>query len=160
MPDPKKTELEAREAALAAREAAFEQQLAKNHRAEVQAFAEKLASEGRILPRQQSALIEFLCAIPDDATLNFSDAGASVSKPSLTWFKTFLSELPVAVEFAEKSAPENDKAAKPKYRVVAPEGYSTDPKDAEKMQSIMAYAETHDLDFASAAVLVDQQQRG
>ena len=152
----KEVAIAARETAIAAKEAAFAELQAKHRRNENLAFAEKLASEGRVLPRQQVALAEFLCALPEETSLNFSEGDTEVTKPASVWFKNFLTELPVAVDFTEKSAPETPPTTK-HHKVAVPDGYRVDPKDAAKHQAILSYAETNKVDFVTAALAVDQQ---
>ena len=106
--DAKAAELSAREAALAerekallAREAALQAEEAARKRADAVSFAEGLASEGRILPRDRSGVVELLLALPT-APLEFADGQSEAPNK---WLRDFLSRSPKQVEFSELSAP-------------------------------------------------------
>ena len=104
----KSAELSAREAALAdrekallAREAALQAEEAARKRADAVSFAEGLASEGRILPRDRSGVVELLLALPT-APLEFAEGQSEAPDK---WLRDFLSRIPKQIEFSELSAP-------------------------------------------------------
>ena len=103
------TDLAAREAALTAREtaiAAQEQQLqeriAAQRRRDATSFAEAQVQAGKVLPRQQTGLIELMLALPE-APLEFAEAGQTVKTEPRAWLEQFLAALPAQVDFAERS---------------------------------------------------------
>lgn len=92
-----KRQLEQRDAEIAAGKA-------RQLRSELTAFAETLIQEGRLLPRDQAGLVEFMAAIPADQVIEFAD-GDQVVKPNVNaWLKDFLKRLPVQVDFSERTA--------------------------------------------------------
>lgn len=96
-----------REAALAEREAklqAAEQRAADaaKQQAETEAaqFAERLAGEGRILPRHQAGLARILTLLPADASAEFAEREGQSAAPAV-FLRDFLSALPPQVQFGE-----------------------------------------------------------
>lgn len=96
--------LDAREKALAAREAAA-------RREDAAAFAEGLVSDGKILPRNQAAVVELLLALPAGGSpLNFAEGDDQVSKPADQVLRELLTSLPKVVDFSEKSGGNGDES--------------------------------------------------
>ena len=58
--------------------------------------------EGRLTPAQSEGLAAFMASLSESDTIAFSEGGKELSP--VAFMKTFLSRLPVQVEFAEKSA--------------------------------------------------------
>jgi hypothetical protein len=116
--DPSKTaDFAARDAALttreqdiAAREAKLREQEGKAARAEVIEFAAALVKEGRLLPRDQPAIVELLAQLQTaPATLEFAAAdGNQVKTGAADALRGFLKALPVQVDFAERSRDDRD----------------------------------------------------
>lgn len=78
---------------------------ARQERAELAAFAESLISQGRLLPVDKPALVEFMASVPADSTLEFAAAdGQAVKTAPRAWLEGFLKRLPVQVDYAERSA--------------------------------------------------------
>lgn len=101
------TALAEREAALAEREAklqAAEEQAAAaaQRQAETEAaqFAERLAGEGRILPRHQAGLARILTLLPAEASAEFAEAAGQQAQPAV-FLRDFLAALPPQVQFGE-----------------------------------------------------------
>lgn len=86
------SELEAREAAFAERQ----------RRAEAETVVTAAVREGRLTPAQSEGLAAFMASLSESDTIAFSEGGKELSP--VAFMKTFLSRLPVQVEFAEKSA--------------------------------------------------------
>lgn len=110
MPDDKKTvppvqpaaspeELARRVSELEAREAAFAE---RQRRAEAETVVTAAVREGRLTPAQSEGLAAFMASLSESDTIAFSEGGKELSP--VAFMKTFLSRLPVQVEFAEKSA--------------------------------------------------------
>ena len=95
-------QLAARESKVAQREAEITAQLAEEKRKEVTDFAEALVTNGKLLPRQKSPLVELMLNLPA-APLEFSEGDQTVSKGGEEVLRELLSSLPKQVEFAEKS---------------------------------------------------------
>ena len=113
-------EAQAKEVTLAAAEASARHQAATE-------FAEELAAEGKILPRDQQPIAELLTALPDDAAVHFAEGeGDAPSEGAASAFlRQFLSRLPVQVEFAERAGA-NDTSALP-ATLALPAGWTLDP---------------------------------
>lgn len=78
---------------------------AKQRKAEIAAFAEKLIAEGRLLPADKAGLVEFVAGVSSDSALEFADAAGQLVKTNhLAWLEGFLRRLPVQVDYAERSA--------------------------------------------------------
>jgi len=78
---------------------------ARQERAELAAFAESLISQGRLLPVDKPGLVEFMAAAPADSVLEFAAAnGQAVKTSPRAWLESFLSRLPVQIDYAERSA--------------------------------------------------------
>ena len=96
-----------REAALAAREAKVQaaeeraaQAVKQQAEAEAAQFAERLAGEGRILPRHQAGLARILTLLPPDAAAEFAEGEGQSAAPAV-FLRDFLATLPPQVQFGE-----------------------------------------------------------
>ena len=92
-------ELARRVSELEAREAAFAE---RQRRAEAETVVTAAVREGRLTPAQSEGLAAFMASLSESDTIAFSEGGKELSP--VAFMKTFLSRLPVQVEFAEKSA--------------------------------------------------------
>jgi hypothetical protein len=133
MPDTTTADFAARESALATRQHEIEQREKalrdrerETQRAAVVEFAAGLVAAGRLLPRQQAPIVELLVALEgaeQPHTLNFAAAdGTQTAVAAGAALRTFLGELPVQVDFAERGAGEHpghaaDFAAPPDVQV-------------------------------------------
>lgn len=118
MPDAINTaDFAARESALTtrqqqidAREAALLVQENTARRVGIVEFAAALVTAGKLLPRQQAPIVELLVALEgaeQPQTLNFAAAdGTQTAVVAGAALRTFLGELPVQIDFAERSAGE------------------------------------------------------
>lgn len=78
---------------------------ARQVRADIAAFAEKLIGEGRLLPVDKPGLVEFVAGVPADTVLEFAAVdGRTVKTAPRAWLEGFLKRLPVQVDYAERSA--------------------------------------------------------
>ena len=93
-------ELEAKARALAEREARLAAAEAAQKRAEVASFAEGLVKAGRLLPRDQAGVVEFLLAIPE-GEIAFAEGESTRRVEPAQWLREFLGRLPKQIEFAE-----------------------------------------------------------
>ena len=111
----KEADIKQREEAIAAREAEFaerEQRIeeadTERRRKEAVDFVETLIEEGKVLPRDQDPLAEFLCGLDDEAEMEFGEGEDKSTQPRRAWFTDFLSRLPNQVDFSERAAPGNE----------------------------------------------------
>lgn len=79
---------------IAAREAAV-------RRAELGAEVDKFIAEGRVLPAQKAALVEFMSALDTETQIEFGEGDTAEKLSQRQFMEKFLSELPKAVEFSE-----------------------------------------------------------
>lgn len=97
-------QLDAREQDLKRREDEQHQAQLAARRAEVTAFAETLATSGKILPRQKQPVIEMILAL-DSAPVSFADGSATVSRSPEEILREVLETKPAVLNFSEKSDP-------------------------------------------------------
>jgi hypothetical protein len=110
-PNPQTVDLAAQQAALAEREArvaAQEQQIAATTAAAARTsaveFADSLVTDGRLLPRNKSRVVELMLALPATQAVAFSgDDGSQQSKPAVEIFRELMLSLPKQIDFAVKS---------------------------------------------------------
>ncbi len=145
--------LDRKEQELLALERRLAEQAEQARRAEIAEFAERLAAEGRILPRQRPGIEAVLAAVDAEQPLEFGEGDEQYTGTAGAWLREFLASLPPRVEFAELSPPGTET---PVPGITAPSGYSVDPERAELHRKILAYAEQHDVDYATAALAVGE----
>ncbi len=90
-----------RETALSEREKTVEVAETRIRKAEYADFVESLVKAGKVLPTHKADLIEFMDAVNDVGTIEFSEGEKKVQKSALDFLKTFLSALPKQVDFSE-----------------------------------------------------------
>lgn len=139
-----KAALAAREAALAAKETEFAEREARlkageaaAQRTETVAFVEGLVSDGRVLPLDRDALVEFLAEAP---AIEFTEGDATVTKPRGEWFRAWLARLPKQVEFREVAGATDTEQA---VEFAAPSGYTVDPAQLALDRKAKAYKAEH-----------------
>ncbi|MBF0096274.1 MAG: hypothetical protein HQM04_06585 [Magnetococcales bacterium] len=93
----KEAELQRREAALQSKEAAFAEQERALKLRTVEAQVDKLVQTGKVLPKQQKDLVQFMAALPKEE-LQFAEGGKVVLGE---WLGSFLADLPPQVAFGE-----------------------------------------------------------
>lgn len=155
----RQAELDARAAELEARETALAASEARAQRRELAAFAEQLIEQGRLLPRHKARITELLFAVGDEAgqTLEFAEGDQQVKATPRQLLREFLAELPVRVDYAERSAPSGDDANDlPGYQ--PPPGYQADPKRARLHRDALAYAEQHNVAYDQAVTILERRQ--
>ncbi|MBK1709808.1 MULTISPECIES: peptidase [Marichromatium] len=146
--------LAARQAKLDAREKALaEQEASARRRAHVE-FAERLITEGRLLPKDRDGLIEFLAAQPAETAIEFGEGDSAFKGAALDWLTGFLSTLPQQVDFAERAAPEQGSPSS-KGRFAAPAEAQVDPERLALHGRALAYQEAHPgVSYADAVLTV------
>lgn len=118
-------------------------------------FAERLATEGRILPRDQAAVAALLVATPatgDGPTVSFaeSDDADPAPRPAGAFLRHFLGRLPVQVDYAERAGAAADADPAPAPGLTIPAGYAVDRAAAEHDRKILALAEKHSCSYDEA----------
>ncbi|UYZ84291.1 peptidase [Entomomonas sp. E2T0] len=81
----------------------LKQQEQAKQRKEALDYAEGLTKAGKLLPVQQSKVVELLLALPTEQPLEFSENGQAVSKPANQVLRELLDATPEIINFAEKS---------------------------------------------------------
>ena len=99
-------ELEAKARALAEREQRLIAAEAAQKRADAVSFAERLATEGRILPRDQAEVVEVLVALGEAPAVEFAEGESARQIRPDEWLRAFLGRVPRQVEFGELAAPD------------------------------------------------------
>jgi len=149
-------QLDTRAAELAAREQQLQERESTARRADAAEFAEQLVQAGKVLPRQQSSVVELLLAFPAGTVLNFSEADgqAATDHEAGELLRSFLTDLPKRVDFAEKSAGHNNATAST-ADFAAPEGTVVDAGRMELHSKAIAYQRQHpDTDYMAAVKAV------
>ena len=111
------------------------------------AFAEGLASGGKLLPAHKDvavAALDFMAG--QEQTVEFGEGDAK--KPLVDAFKGFLQSLPKAVEFGEAAAAE--KNAPKTVEFSAPPGFTVDAGGLETHQKALAYQAEHKTTYDAA----------
>ncbi|KGQ31922.1 hypothetical protein [Gallibacterium anatis] len=135
-------ELEAENAQLKAAQAQAQRE---KMQAENAAFAESLIAEGKLSPKQKDTTLALLNAEHDSAAFSESEFKQRL--------KTFLTELPKSVEFAEVAT--KDKVAEPQDESVEyAEG--TDPASIEMDKKVRAYMKAHNVSYVEAFNAITQ----
>lgn len=151
-----KTALAQREAAIAVREAALNAEQAGAARAADAAFAEALIKEGRVLPRDRAGLIAVLAAVKEAAPIEFAEDGQVVKRTPRTVLEQFLKNLPVQVDFSERSAAEDRPLPGTTVAFAAPPGYAVDPVHLALHTRALAWQAAHNTDYATALAAVSR----
>ena len=120
-------------------------------------FAERLVTEGRILPRDQSAIAALLAATPDTGdgpTVSFaeSDDAQPRALPVGAYLRHFLGRLPVQVDYSERAAADRDPPA-PAAGMTLPAGYAVEASTAEHHRKILALAEQRQCSYDEALTI-------
>lgn len=136
-PDPafaaREAELKKREEDIAAREA-------KARHGEHAAFAEKLVTEGRLLPVLKDKVVAILDALPGHAAVAFAEGGDKITAGAA--LKDVLQALPVAVNFGETELGE-DLSGKGSGAAFAADGKPVDPASLATHHKALDYQRAH-----------------
>ncbi len=159
--DPKKTAefaeretaLQSREAELAERERKIKDQEQARRQQDIASFADQLMDDGKLLPRDRDGLVAFMAGLTDSDTVSFAEGETTVSKPCNEWLREFLQRLPQQVDFAERSAAEDEEAAGV-ASFAAPAGYTVDAERLALHNKALAYQAKHQCDYNTALAAV------
>lgn len=152
----REAQLTARAAELDARTAALDTRDAQHAAREATDLAERLVSEGRILPRDQAPLAALLAAVPaagDGPTVEFAEsAGAApAARPAGAYLRHLLAGLPVQVDYAERAAADRDPPpSAPAAGLTLPAGHVVDPEGERTYRRIVDLAERERIPFEEA----------
>lgn len=116
--DVEKAELERRERELKAqkeehdrkavefaeREKKLQEQETARRRDAIATKVKALVAAGKVLPKDEAAVVEFAMAQAVDGTIEFGEGDKKVKKPAGAWFLEFLEALPKRVDFKERGA--------------------------------------------------------
>lgn len=151
----KKRELDAQAASFAEREAKIREAETRQRRRALADFVGGLVKDGRLLPRHQAPLVEFLAALDEGAVIEFAEGEARVKKPGIEWLRGFLAELPQVVDYSERSGTRTDDAHAV-TSFAAPAGYAVDPKRLELHNRALAYQAEHKTTYEAALAAVSR----
>lgn len=151
---PAATAFSEREAAFAVREAEFavreaewkkrERELVSKDNAD---FAERMISEGRMLPVHKSRIVSILNSAADSAAVSFAEGEEPV--PMLQAFRDVLAEMPKVVSFGTLDlGPDPDHDVRPS--IVVPNGYTVDPGKSELYNRARQIEREKGVSFADA----------
>lgn len=132
--------LSTREADLAARDQVLAAREAQARRDDAAAFAETLVRDGKLLPREQEAVVELLLALPVDASVSFAEGDGQVTRPAAEVLRQLLTDRPKQIDFAEKSGASSAPAA---VSFAAPDGMPVDAVRADLHARAIAYQAEH-----------------
>lgn len=123
-PDPA---IAAREADIAAREAALATREAAARHAENASFAERLVTEGRLLPASRDQVVAILDALPAETTVSFAAGETPIRTADA--IRAVLEAQPVVVSFGQQDLGDGPGGA-------APASFSADgkPVDADRLE--------------------------
>lgn len=138
----------AREAAIAQREAELNKREAEARKTAIADFAEKLVTEGKVLPAEKGGLVAFMAQLDEGAEVCFAAGDGEVKTSPKEWFQGFLQALPPRVDFSEHSAADNQDAT---ASFAAPAGYVVDASRAELHSRITAHAKAKGITYTQAA---------
>ncbi|MDF7667922.1 hypothetical protein PT273_08725 [Orbaceae bacterium ESL0727] len=99
--------LDADSEALKQRELAIAKKEQEQKRAEFVSFADKLVTEGKLLPIHKTSVVEVFMSLGNEP-ISFAEGGTTVNSSPADLIKKVLSERPNFMDFAEKSASDKD----------------------------------------------------
>ncbi len=149
----RETALQSREADLAERERKIKDQEQARRQQDIASFADQLVDDGKLLPRDRDGLVAFMAGLTDSDTVSFAEGETTVSKPCNEWLREFLQCLPQQVDFAERSAAEDEEAAGV-ASFAAPAGFTVDAERLALHNKALAYQTKHQCDYNTALAAV------
>ncbi|OBS10793.1 hypothetical protein [Acidihalobacter prosperus] len=152
----KEAEQQAREAQFAEREAALVDRERKARRSYITEFVEQLVKEGKVLPRDQAGLVEFMDSIGADVVVEFAEGATTVKKPATEWLNSFLSNLPPAIDYGERGNQQSRERVT--ATVQTPPGYGVRQERAELHAQALAYSEKHSVSYIQAVEAIERGQ--
>ena len=145
-------ELAAREEAVFQAEAKIAAHEAKLKREAAMQFAERLATDGKLLPNEIPAVAELLFVLPEMEPLHFSESGTQITKSPDAVVRDLLSALPNRIDYTEKSA--FTEMATP-LQFSAPQGIQVDQAQSDLYRKATEYQNSHPgIDWVAAVQAV------
>lgn len=135
-----------------------EKQEADARKAEFSAMADKLVTEGRLLPADKEGFIAFAVALPaTDGTVEFAAGdGVQTKTSALQWFKGFASRLPVQVPQGEAAkAPATTPL--PAAEFVSAPGMTVDAESLALHNKAVEYAAANNIEYFDAVKILGGQ---
>ena len=149
--------LKAERAEFAEREKTLEAERQKARLDAASTYAEELADQGRILPREREGLTRILSLVGDaEPNVAFAEADGGEAESPSAYLKRLLSRLTDQVDFTERGA----RPAPQHVNFQCAEGAQVRHDRLELHRQAQAYAEQHKMDYADAAILLEKQQGG
>lgn len=127
-----------RSASFAERENKIKEQEAQAKRTGVASFVDGLVKAGKLLPRDQAPLVEFMAALDAESVIEFAESkdGATRKARGTDWLREFLGNLPKQVDYAEHSRSTVDDKT---VSFAAPHGYGVDPARLDLHNKALAH---------------------
>ena len=139
----RENDLAKREAAVKAGEAALAKKAADASRRDIAAFVEGVVKEGKVLPRHQDGMIEFMCGLKDDQVVNFaasdSKDGAATEGSGREFMEDFLKALPEQVNYREIAKDDGERGGNV-VRFNAPAGMDVEKSNLEFHERVKKHA--------------------
>lgn len=137
---------------------------ARTRKAGITSFVEGLVKSGRILPKHQAGLVEFMdcfeAAVDEGTTIEFAEkeGGQTVKREPGTFLRDFLQELPPVIDYGETAGAEQQlETAAQDYSL--PPGYSVNQEKMAIHNEAVAYMEAHEgVEYESAVQIVSKQR--
>ena len=155
----KEAELSAREACFAERETQLQKAEAKLCLQRTTDFVNALIKEGRLLPRHRDEMIAFIGRLDETEIKESTESDdaketeeKTVKNQAMDFFQKFLSNLPIQVEYSEKTA--GIERETETIRFGTPDGFEVDPIGMASHRKILAYAHANNTDYTTAALAV------
>lgn len=142
--------LAAQQAQFAEREKRIRDAEEATRRAGIAEFVTGLVKDGKVLPRDEAALVAYMAGPNDAGVIEFAEGTEKKTAKPDQWLRGFLNALPKQIDYAERSRHEG--AATHTVNFAAPPGYAVDPVRLELHNQALAYQRAHPDTQYSAAI--------
>lgn len=149
----KEDDLQTQAAAFAERETKLKEQENATRRKDIVDFVSAQVAAGKVLPRDQAGLVAFMASLDNSETIEFGEADARRTVSADAFMRDFISRLPQAVDYSERTKSTDDTSAK---QTLVPHGYSVDPARAELHAKAVAYADSNKCEYVTAVAAVSK----
>ncbi|MCO1335364.1 hypothetical protein MO867_13580 [Microbulbifer sp. OS29] len=144
--------LQTQQAQLEAREQKVAQQEAAAREKDIASFADQLVDSGKLLPRERNGIVALMAGLADTDALSFAEGDGTVEKSAPDFLRDFLYGLPTRVDFAERSAAEDETTQAASF--AAPTGYSVNQDKLALHNKALSYQSQHKCDYNTALAAV------
>lgn len=146
--------LASQEAAFAERRAVLDQQATQARQGRIQSQVEELVASGRLLPREQGAMVALLTSLPEGQTLAFAEGDQQVQKSQEEVLLAILRRAAPAVSYGELPAAGRELPAV----FVVPPGWVVDADRSALHSQALAYMEANQgADYLTAVQAVSRR---